>query len=549
MRRAGPASVIYPAPAAPPEAGILDDQGPEEIWFDRLPPKRRRQWSHPQRDRLELGAAILALLAVTAIVAGVLVLYPSPSHTPQATVAVEVLVNTTAPPRTINSSFWGFNVGPNDAPTTTLADAASETPARVVRFPGGAAGDELNYTTGTLTNDSGGAVPADENLSQFVAWCRTISCSPILELPGEIDEPATAAYYVAYTEATFGLHPLAWEIGNEPALWTHFGMPWSEWNLSQDLTPSASQYARVVQAYVSAIHKVDPTAPILGLPGVGTGSYDETTWINSTVALNGPNISGVAIHVYPAGAGPPTGANLSEFLANASGPHSLAVRLASDQAAIAAIRPGVPLYVTELGTGLAAGTYAPFLYTFPDVPFVASEIVATILSGVASVELAQVQTPHGGTWMDGNGTVHSLLALYTQLFPELGPLAVPVQLLPPVPGLAAVATSSGPGGTTELFVVNTNAFLAAQLSLAGSGLNLSSPTTRWSWNSSTGAPVSVDLPGAPATWTVPPVSVLLLKLDGGYLSPASVSEERTPALRTTSSAPGPAPLAAVRRDL
>ena len=381
--RTSASSVIYPTPARRAGAGDLTDEGSDDIWFDRLPPRRRRTWTHSRHDRTGLWASVVAVVAVIAIVAGVLVLYPQPAGPAPSIEAVQVAINMTAPPRSVPSSFWGINVGPNVLTSTTLADAASESPARVVRFPGGASGDAFNYTTGALTNSSGVSSPAVENFTDFAAWCRTIDCSPILELPGEIDDPATAAYYVSYVEETFGLHPLAWEIGNEPALWTHFGMPWSRWNVSQDLTPSASQYARVVQAYVAAIHAVDPDAPVLGLPGVGTGSFDETTWINATVALNGPNISGVAIHVYPAGAGPTTGANLTGYLASASGPGSMAPRVAADLAALEEDRPGLPLYVTELGTGLANEAYAPYLDSFPSVPYVASEIITAMLSGVA----------------------------------------------------------------------------------------------------------------------------------------------------------------------
>jgi len=505
----------------------LAADGSDETWFDRLPPRKPRQWSHYRHDRVQLGLAVVAFLAVTALVVTVLVLYPPASPAGPGLVAVEVVVNTTGPARTIAGSFWGINVGPNVPASNALAAAVAQTPARVVRFPGGAAGDAFNYTTGALTNNSGIAKPADENLSQFVAWCRTIACTPILELPGEIDDPSTAAYYVAYTESTFGIQPLAWEIGNEPALWTHFGMPWSEWTPGQNLTPSPGQYARVVHAYVAAVHQVDPTAPVLGLPGVGTGAFQETAWINATVGLNGPNISGVGIHVYPAGAGSGSSESLANFLANASGARSLAARVAADQAAIQANLPGrpdLPIYVTELGTGLTSGSFSTFLDSFPSVPFVASEIVASVLSGVASTELTQVQTPHAGSWMDENGTIYPLLALYAELFSQLGSSAVPVRLVPSVPGLCAMATSSGGSGPVELFVVNANATNAAQLNLSASGLELGAAATRWSWNSSTSGPVVVDLPSAPSSQTLPPVSVLLLKIDAPY-GPTSVGTD------------------------
>ncbi|MCI4355423.1 MAG: hypothetical protein L3K06_08685, partial [Thermoplasmata archaeon] len=307
------------------------------------------------------------------------------------------------------------------------------------------------------------------------------------------------------------------------------------------LTPSPSQYARVVQSYVAAIHRIDPVAPVLGLPGIGTGSFQETAWINATVALNGPNISGIAIHAYPAGAGPATPPTVEQFLQNASEPRALGSRLAVDRAAIAAAlpsRPQLPIYVTELGTGLAAGTFAPFLYTFPSVPFVASEVVAALLYGAESIELAQVQTPHGGSWMDGNGTAHPLLALYTQLLPQLGTIAVPVDLTPSVPGVSALVTTAGPTGSVELLVVNTNSSVAAQLDLSASGLNLSAPTARWTWDGSTGSPVSIDLAASPASWTLAPTSVLLLKVSAPLVPPPTVAPSATHVLPPSVAVPG-----------
>ncbi|MCI4340554.1 MAG: hypothetical protein L3J73_04740, partial [Thermoplasmata archaeon] len=465
---------------------------------------------------------------------------PSP---PPAVVDVALVVNVSAGARPINASFWGINLGLNVGASTTLANAVAQSPVHIVRFPGGAAGDEFNYTVGTVTNDSGVARPATENLSEFVTWCRAINCTPILELPGEIDDASTAAYYVTYTEQTFGLRPMAWEVGNEPALWTHFGTAWSHWTVGQQLTPSPSQYARVVHDYIAAIHRVDPAAPILGLPGVGTGAFGETTWINATVALNGPNLTGVGIHCYPAGPGPGSSGNISQFLVNASGPRSIGARLGADRAAVAAAlpsRPGLPLYVTELGTGLAAGSFSPFLYSFPSVPFIASELIAALSYDVTSVELTQVQTPHGGAWMDGNGTVHPLLSLYTQLLPELGPSVIPVNISPGLAGLSAIVTTSGGSGPVELFAVNANASLSARIDLSASGLGLNGTAMRWTWNSSTDSPVAVDLTQAPPTWTIPPDSVLLLRLSGGLVpavaSPAADEPSILPIAPTMSTA-------------
>ena len=126
----------------------------------------------------------------------------------------------------------------------------------------------MNATTGAASN-------VTTNLTSFVTWCETFGCHAILELPAEIDDPSTAAYDVSYTERVLAFHPSYWEIGNEPAIWTHFEIPWSEWNASQAQNATPEQFAQVVPAYNIAIHSVDPSAPIIGLGGVGTGAFAE----------------------------------------------------------------------------------------------------------------------------------------------------------------------------------------------------------------------------------------------------------------------------------
>lgn len=504
------------------------EPSPDERWFT---PSRPPTWTEPRLDRPYLLASVGAIAAVGLLLAAALILYgPGPSAG-GGEVPVALSLAPGAAPTPIPSTFWGANVGLSLSADAALTQAVERSPVHVIRYPGGAAGDAFNFTSGLVTNDSGVAHPAVENLSEFVAWCRSVACAPILELPGEIDSPATAAYYVAYTEATFHLKPIAWEIGNEPALWTHFGFGWTSWSLAQHVAPTPVQYAQEVRAYIVAIHRVDPTAPILGLPGVGTGAFQETAWVNATVALNGPNVSGIGIHVYPAGPGPGSSPTVSQFLQNASGSRSLGARVLADQQAIAAAdpaRPDLPVYVTELGTGSVSGSFAPYLYSFPTVPFIASEIVAAIASGVASVELTQVATPHGGSWMDGNDSTHPLLALYAELLPLLGNYSWPLALTPSMGGLYALVTTAGPSGRATLLVVNANATTTALVDLASSGLDLASSGQRWLWAPTSPGPLVAPLSNVPDHWTVAPTSLLLIQFTAGLLPATHPAGPRSP---------------------
>jgi hypothetical protein len=496
----------------------------ESAWFARLrrrEPRPRRRWRR-HTDTVHFGATAAALGAAAIVLVSALILLQQSETGPIAPVDVQLTVNATAPVLHLTPAFWGANVGLNVPIASTLSDAVASTPVTTIRFPGGAAGDAFNYTSGMVTNASGVASPAAVDLATFVAWCRAINCRAILELPGEIDNPFVAAAYVRYTEQTLGFRPAAWEVGNEPALWTHFGIPWAKWSIAQTSTVNATGYAHLVQSYLTAIRTVDPGAPVLGLPGVGTGAYLETQWINATVQVNGANLAGIGIHVYPAGPGDPASGSLSDFFTNVTGTRSLSARVATDRAAIAALAPpgiSLPLVVDELGSASSGGSFVGYLSTFANVPFVASEIVQAMALNVSEVDVTQVQTPHLGAWLDGNGTLHPLFLLYSQLLPHLGTTIVPSELTPNATGVSVLTTLVGPEGPTVALVVNANPSTPATVRFNGSGLPMAGPVSAWSWNGSSPGPIGLDLLNVPAFAVLPPMSVLMLQVPGVPTTP------------------------------
>ncbi len=478
---------------------------------------RHRDSRVADRDALHLEATALALIVAAVVLVAVLTV-ASPPAPPSGAVRVVLSLAPGAARSELGPDFWGINVGANVPVSSQLTDAVRGTPVELVRWPGGAAGDELNYTSGLLTDASGARTTAPIDLVGFVAWCRSVNCRALLELPGEIDDPATAAYDVAYTERTLGFDPVGWEVGNEPALWTHFGLPWSAWNASQHLNATPASYAGVVHSYGEAIHRVDPSAPVLGLAGVGTGGFGETTWIAASLAANGANVSGVGIHVYPAGEttlGSPTPA---AYFANASGPHSFAARVTADRAAVAAADPSraaLPLDVTELGSGNSPGGYDPILQGYDNAVFVASELVSALDLNVSQVDLTQVQTPQAGMWFDANGTVFPLFTLYHEWLGELGTTVVPVSASPYTSSLRYALTTNGSAGPTTLLVVNLNLSVTATVDASGLGFSSLAPVEVWSWNATSGAPSDAVRPaGGGTTWTVPPLGLLMLRVAG-----------------------------------
>ena len=511
--------------AANGPAGGASPSGPsqDEIWSRARGRPRRSGRPSADADVLHLRLTAIALGVATVVVLGTVGFALWPTNSDFGVVHVRLTVSNGAAAFPTDPAFWGINQGANVPISPALTSAVDGTPARSVRFPGGAAGDALNYSSGLLTNSSGATYPAQVNVSSFVGWCRALGCHALLELPGEIADPSTAAYYVAYTENVLKFRPVAWEVGNEPALWTHFAIPWARWTATQAVTPTPGQYALLVHEYIAAIHRVDPAAPVLGLPGVGTGAYLETNWINATVAINGLNLSGVAIHAYPAGSGTGPSVDAAAFFENVSGPRSLGARVLADRAAIAANLPAgasLPLIVSEMGTGIVGGGFTPWIYGYAAAPFVASEIIDALTLNVSRTYLAQVQTPHGGYWLDGNATYHPLYDLYSTLVPQLGPWVQPVSITPSLPGLSAVLTVSRPGGSPSLLVDNANVSYPVALDLSGSGLPVGSAAVAWTWDPTTPTPVAHSEPSASASWTIPTTGLLLLNFSGPIGTPA-----------------------------
>lgn len=485
--------------------------------------------AHRARGRNVAGVVLGALILAATAYAGGLLLggvgthsgYPSPFLNGTITIVPAERLAVLPP------SFWGANLGPTTPLDGPLAGLLAQSPVGFVRWPGGAAGDGVNYTTGLVTNSTGAVSTARTNLSAFVGWCRATACHAVLELPGEIDDPATAAYDVAYTERTLGFRPDLWGIGNEPAVWTHFGTPWAEWSGAPTGNATPASYAAVVHAYIAAVRTVDPTARFLGLDGVGTGGYGEPGWIRATLAQNGPNVSAIGIHVYPAGSPPSGSASLDQFYRNLTGSRSLPARLASARAAVAAGCPGcptVPVLVTELNVGDLEGSYLPYATGFPEVPAVATLLGQGMIANLTGAYLSQLETPSAGAWLSAAGVVHPLASLYTEVLPGFPDVVVGSSVAAAGAGLTAVAATDPAGRSLALLVANLN-------TTTGFTFALSAPPTsgsgwEWSWDGRTPSPVRSPLPsGLPSVLSLPPVSIALLRtnLSVAIASPVAAS--------------------------
>jgi len=320
---------------------------------------------------------ILTALAVGIALSGALVYFsygapPTPPAPLVPTLNATLSVNLTQKPTPLSAELLGINVRADSSINGTQGSAVTATSVRFLRWPGGGLADRYDpfgpNGTAAIYSDNGSFTSAASTPADFVGWCRSIACSAIVTVPGEIDQPALAAQEVRYFEAALGFFPAFWEIGNEPGVWDHFAVSWNEWKPNQTASPSPTQYAELVHRYVSSMRSVDPTARFIGLPGIGGSNASESTWIKETLAVNGPNVSAVALHIYPAGR-TANNTTLSDFLESLSGPNGLPSRVVTARTTIAETcgNCSISLIVDEIAA--ATGPDSPsFLSGYPLVP-------------------------------------------------------------------------------------------------------------------------------------------------------------------------------------
>jgi hypothetical protein len=387
---------------------------------------------------------------------------------------------------TIPSTFWGINVEPGRPFTSAGASALATTGVSYVRFPGGVAGDEMNYTSGNVTNKTGAITLAVTSLSDFVNSCNSIGCHAILELPAEIDSPSTAAYYVSYVENTLGFTPKYWEIGNEPSSWNHYDQPWSLWATDPTNSITVDQYLPLLANITAAVRAVDPVTPIIA-PAIGQGGKTASTcstWCEPVAAADGSLLAAMSVHSYVASP-PSTDTSLdSYFSLLSSSYYAIPTAIPRDRAAISAGDPaGLPLFVDEAGvvnsfTGneTTFGGYTTQLY---GGLFQAAEVTQFLAYDVVNVDWFDWSSSAGFGWYSSGSSPWSPIG---QVFHTFMPLLYEGYDPTSVAGSSTLyAAATTDGSNLALLVVNVNTTTPASFPLS---MLFSGPVSETSWNES-----------------------------------------------------------------
>jgi hypothetical protein len=429
--------------------------------------------------------------------------------------ATEPTINISKNPTALPSEFWGANVRGYAPLGSQEASDWRPTPLHTAIWPGAYTGDGFDLIANRIYQDSSSWVRPGSSVTDFVSWCQSVGCIAVLQLSGEINDAGYAAKEVSYVVNTLHFQPAYFQVGNEPARWTHFGIPWSKWQTSQHTNATPMEYAQMLQRYIVAIRAIDPAAQFIGLPGVGTGASGETTWIKATVGVNGHDLAAVAIHVYPAGGhGGGTG-TLSAFMQSLAGRGGIPARAPADEAAIRAACSScsIALFVTEMGSGTMGYLFDKYMYGFPQVVFLSSEIVQGMNDHVASMmPYSFVGTYPGSLFYTPTSPTH-INTLYTTIFAQLGNQVLSTTISGGSSLVFSTASYDPRSHNEALFVVNADPSQSLALSLKGTDF-VGRTVTESLWTSSSTTPVVSTHTGGLGSVSVGPVGLVLLKITG-----------------------------------
>ncbi|MGC2288854.1 MAG: hypothetical protein WA688_03245, partial [Thermoplasmata archaeon] len=475
-----------------------------------------------------LAALVVALLLVVGAVNFARPATPHPGPpaiSPLAsTPSGKVVVGAFSSAVPISPEFWGVNVVANEPFTSTDAADVAATPVQYVRFPGGVLGEELNYTSGVITLTNGNHTHALTSTAAFVASCKAIDCQAIMQLPVEIDSPSTAAYYANYVAQTLDLQPAYWDLGDAPAGWTHFDVPWSEWGSEGGGNTTPAPFANEVHAYIQAVLQVDPAAKFIAL-GAGLAQPDYSMpWVEELAKIDGHELSGISVHSYVLkGPSNPTDA---ELFMNLTGSYSLPVQISADREFIRAACPNctnLQVFVTEINAA-EDSSFETLLGTFAGTLYLAAETVQGLTLNATNLDWFCYDCNYSGAWSLGPQKWQMQYYLFSDIMTQLGTETLPTNVTGPST-LYGVATYDESG--LALLLVNVNTTSAVNVNIEKSGFKMEqSGITEYSWANGAELPTSssVTLNG---TVTLAPMSLMLLTTE-----PPSVA--RYPVTLTTS---------------
>jgi hypothetical protein len=297
----------------------------------------------------------------------------------QATVAVEIALNTLAPGRPVPAGFLGLSFEAQAlaqlAPLGEHGDLVRllhQLGTGLLRFGGITADENVAWTDAQTprpewaTNTIGPA-----QMQQLGVLARRSGWGVLLTVGIAHFEPQAAAREVAAAHAALGRALIAVEIGNEPDAYGRHGFRTAPWG--------AQTYEEQVAVYREAIERLTPGVRIAGPDVSGSGAFAE--WGNAEALSQAPAL--LTGHHYPLGCAqtpPPS----IETLLSAEG-RGLAARSLETYLSVARAH-GIPFRMDETGS-VSCGGVAGISDTYAAALWGAAYIGQTMAAGSVGVNL------------------------------------------------------------------------------------------------------------------------------------------------------------------
>jgi hypothetical protein len=183
----------------------------------------------------------------------------------------------------ISPYLYGSNYGPWTAVPVDMLQYAFDSRITVLRWPGGAWGDQNDIQS--------------YQLDSFMDFCKKVGAIPTISVRLLNGTPEAAAELVRYANIEKGYKIVYWSIGNEPTLY--------ESQIKQ--TYDTVRFNREWRAIALAMKAVDPNIKLMGpelhqwgtnLPATLKDSSGRD-WMTEFLKVNGDLVDVVTVHRYP----------------------------------------------------------------------------------------------------------------------------------------------------------------------------------------------------------------------------------------------------------
>ncbi len=457
--------------------------------------------------------------------------------------ATRVPISVSAPLYVENLSDYFGAVGEFGAavPSSELTTLTGYTTINVFRFGDGM--DSTNLSLGVSYSNGGVAGPVAVNVTSDWRFCESLTpkCVYIAQLPGETDNTGDVLSAVNYLYSR-GIDPSYFSIGNEPSAWVHFAIPWTTWNSRDGSSPTASQYAKEVQRMVPIVRSVFPNARIIGLED---NRCANDSFVQQVAMVDGPNITAIACHAYPANAQDKIGAGLQQFY-NTLSPNgtnfATNVPKVRDGIAFGCPTCSVQAWVDEFNAiaGPEPAGFNSYMASYPD-------FVLTAGSAVSGMTVNLTHYLFFAYWPNGlqhyamvttNYSVRPTFYWYSYFAPNITSGTLYSVRYAPMyePSFATYLQGPSAEGSGSLVVVNANATGSENISIS-LPLPLSSGGKTVYWGNTTNIPTVTTYAWLPTNYTLGPASVLLVDVQGSLDKSPTYTDPGVPDLLRGSTVP------------